>query len=392
MPDTTNHKIVTFVFPCLDEEDGVGPSVEQAKAMIEGAGYQADILVVDNGSTDRSAERAIAAGARVVPEARRGYGRALRTGFENADGSIIFMADCDGTYELAKIPEFIRHITEGGADMVIGNRYHDIKEGAMPTLHRYLGTPTLSLLMRILFKTGVKDVNCGMRSFTKDAYERMNLVTTGMELASEMVIRSINMELKIQEVDFAYHPRVGESKLHTVRDGLRHLRLMLLYSPDFLFLAPAAVCWVLGALVVLLLFPNPVFVGERAIDLHTMLVGATLNLAGLYLGALGIIAKAYGHFAGLRRDPFVARWSAKLTLRHGLYVGTAFALIGALLVASVVYGWVNAGFGNIRFDRELVLGLVSISNGIVVGATSFVLSLMVIPHSGELSPHYVPTG
>jgi len=225
--------------------------------MIQSAGYEADVVVVDNGSTDRSAERAIAAGARVIEERSRGYGRAIRTGIESAKGSIVFMADADGTYELARIPEFIRHITDGGNDLVIGNRYHDIKKGAMPVLHRYLGTPFLSFLMKILFRTGVKDVNCGMRAFTQNAYQKLNLVTTGMEFASEMVIRAITIRLKIKEVDLAYLPRVGESKLRTVRDGLRHLRLMLLYSPDFMFMIPALIFWIGGATIVLILFPRP---------------------------------------------------------------------------------------------------------------------------------------
>lgn len=381
---------VTFVFPCLNEEDGVGPCVEQAARSIREAGYEPDVIVVDNGSTDRSAERAKAAGARVIREPRRGYGRALRTGFEHARGSIVFMADADGTYDLERIPEFIRGITEHQADLVIGNRYHDIKEGAMPTLHRYLGTPILSWLMRLLFRTGVKDVNCGMRAFTREAYQKMGLVTTGMELASEMVIRSIYMKLRVHEVDFTYHPRIGESKLQTMRDGLRHLRLMLLYSPDFVFVFPAAVAWAVGAAIVLILFPQPLQIGARTVDTHTMLIGAILNLVGLHLGSLGIIAKAYGHFTGLRVDSLIGYWSGRLRLRHGLWAGLACALVGALVVAAVVVGWARAGFGSIRFDRELVLGLVAISNGLVIAATSFVLSLMVIPHSGENNPFLYP--
>ena len=354
--------------------------------MIQSAGYEADVIVVDNGSADRSAERAIAAGARVIKEPSRGYGRAIRTGIENAKGSIIFMADADGTYELARIPEFIRYITDGSSDLVIGNRYHDIKKGAMPPLHRYVGTPFLSLLMKILFKTGVKDVNCGMRAFTRNAYQKLNLVTTGMEFASEMVIRAINLRLNIQEVDFAYLPRIGESKLRTVRDGLRHLRLMLLYSPDFMYMIPALIFWIVGATIVVILFPQPLTIGTRNIDYHTMFVGAILNLGGLYLGSLGIIAKAYGHFAGLRLDRLISMWSARLKLKHGLYTGLAFFLMGLVYFLVVVVGWFRAGFGDIAHIRELILGLVCLSNGMVLIATSFILSLMVIPHTGEKSP------
>ena len=391
-PDPGDPGVVTFVFPCLDEEDGVGPCVEQARQAIGAAGFEPDIVVVDNGCTDRSVERAEAAGARVVVEPRKGYGRAIRTGIENARGHIMFMADADGTYDLAKIPEFIRLIKEEDADIAIGNRYHEIEKGAMPLLHRYLGTPVIGLLMKILFRTGVKDVNCGMRAFTRVAYDRMNLVTTGMEFASEMVIRAINLGLTIREIDFKYHARIGESKLHTVRDGLRHLRLILLYSPDYVYLAPAVLFWVLGAAIVLILFPKPLYVGERAIGLHTMLVGAILNLAGLYLGSLGIIAKAYGHFAGLRHDRLVDYWSTRLRLKHGLYAGLAIGVVGALFIAAVIYGWVRADFGSINLIRELVLGLVAASNGMVIAATAFVLSLMVIPHTPENSPYMLQPG
>ena len=370
----------------MNEEEGVGPCVAEAKKQIEGIGYTADIVVVDNGCTDRSPERARAAGARVVKESRRGYGRAIRTGIEAAHGAILFMADADGTYDLEKIPAFVEGITKHNADLVIGNRYHKIEKGAMPVMHRYLGTPILTLLLKMMFRTSVRDVNCGMRAFTRDAYDRLNLVTTGMEFASEMVVRAFNHQYVIREVNFTYHARVGDSKLRTLRDGLRHVRLLFLYSPDFLFLVPAAVCWILGAVLVLLLYPNPLLLGERAIDIHTMLVGATLNLCGLYLGSLGIIAKAYGHFTGLRLDRWISFWSGRLRLTHGLAIGAVCAVLGFAFIGTVINAWFKVDFGNISYVRELVLGLVSVSNGIVVVATSFVLSLMVIQHTPEKSP------
>jgi len=379
-------RAVSFVFPCLDEEDGVGPCVREAKAQIESMGYTADIVVVDNGCKDRSVERAMEAGARIVHEPVQGYGQALRSGIEAAEGQIIFMADADGTYDLEKIPVFVRHILEDDADLVMGNRYHKIEKGAMPFLHRYLGTPVLGCIMKTLFKMKVRDVNCGMRAFTRDAYTRLNVVTTGMEFASEMVIRAIRLDYKICEVDLVYHVRIGDSKLRTMRDGLRHLRLILLYSPDVLFMLPAIILWTIGAAIVVILYPKPFYIGSRAIDVHTMLIGATMNLVGLYLGCLGIVAKAYGHFTGLRLDRLVGYWSGILRLKHGLYFGLFSSVVGFAFVIWVVVGWFQASFGNISFIRELILGLVFLSNGIVIAATSFVLSLMVIPHTPEKSP------
>ena len=378
-------RTVSFVFPCLDEEDGVGPCVREAKTHIESMGYTADIVVVDNGCTDRSVERATEAGARVIHEPVQGYGQALRAGMEASEGQIIFMADADGTYDLEKIPVFVRHILDDNADLVMGNRYHKIEKGAMPFLHRYLGTPVLGCIMKTLFKMKVRDVNCGMRAFTREAYKRLNVVTTGMEFASEMVIRAINLDYKICEVNLVYHVRIGDSKLRTMRDGLRHLRLILLYSPDVVFMMPAIALWVLGAAIVIVLYPKPFFIGSRAIDVHTMLVGATMNLVGLYLGCLGIVAKAYGHFTGLRLDRLVGYWSGIFRLKHGLYFGLFSFVAGSAFVIWVVIGWFQANFGNISFIRELILGLVFVSNGIVVAATAFVLSLMVIPHTPENS-------
>lgn len=384
--------IVSFVFPCLNEEQSVAACVCRAREVIEATGHEPDIVVVDNGCTDRSAALAADAGARVIPEPRRGYGQALRTGIHAARGGIIFMADADGTYELEKIPEYLRCIEDNRADLVIGDRFHDLQAGAMPPLHRYVGTPALNRIMRLLFQAGVRDVNCGMRAFTRDAYQRMNLVTTGMEFASEMVIRAFNLGLRVDEVGIRYGKRTGESKLETFRDGLRHLRLMLLYSPDFLFILPAVWLWGLGALIVMVLFPQPLVIGSRAIDVHTMLIGAILNLAGLHLGSLGIVAKSYGHFTGLRLDPFIGYVSSRVRLKHGILAGGLAGLVGLGFAGWVLLRWAQAGFGNILLVRELVLALVSFSNGLVIIATAFLLSLMAIPHSDEHSPYYAQPG
>jgi glycosyltransferase involved in cell wall biosynthesis len=372
-------RVISVVLPCLDEEVTVGVCVGKARSAIQQLGFVPDVIVVDNGSKDRSVEQAIHAGARVIVEPEKGYGNALRTGIEAANGQIIVMADADDTYDLSRLDEFLKPILNGQtADFVMGNRFGSIKKGAMPFLNRYIGNPVLSFILRSLFGTDVRDVHCGMRAFTKEAYRRLNLVTTGMEFASEMVIRAASEKLKIGQVNIPYHLRQGKSKLRPFRDGWRHLRLMLLYSPDFLYIVPAAFFWIVGAVIVLMLTPKPIVMGTRVFDVHTMIIGAVANIVGLQLGAFGLIAKAYGHFTGLRSDSFIRVWSGRVRLEHGLILGLILGLCGLFFLGYVVFVWAKADFGHLTRIRELILGLVILSNAIVVSATSFVLSLMTI--------------
>lgn len=379
-----DHTIISVVLPCLDEEVTVGVCVSKAKLAIQQLGYVPDVIVVDNGSKDRSVDKALYAGARVIVEQEKGYGNALRSGIEAANGQIIVMADADNTYDLSRLDEFLKPILNGEtADFVMGNRFGSIKRGAMPFLNRYIGNPLLSFILRSLFSTDVRDVHCGMRAFTREAYRRLNLVTTGMEFASEMVIRAASEKLKIRQVDIPYHLRQGKSKLRPFRDGWRHLRLMLLYSPDVLFIAPATFFWIVGALIVLLLTPKPIVLGTRVFDLHTMIIGAVANIVGLQLGAFGLIAKAYGHFTELRKDPFIQSWSGRVRLEHGLALGLFLGMCGLFFLGYVGIVWAKADFGHLTRIRELILGLVILSNAIVVSATSFVLSLMTIQRKAE---------
>jgi glycosyltransferase involved in cell wall biosynthesis len=372
--------VISVVLPCLNEESTVAVCVNKAQSAIKKLGYQAEVIIADNGSTDDSIQRATDAGAVIVKESEKGYGYALRAGIDASSGSIIVMADADNTYDLSELSEFLNPIIEGKADFVIGNRFANITKGAMPFLHRYLGNPVLSFLLRLFFSCKVRDAHCGMRAFSREAYKEMNLVTTGMEFASEMVFRASILKLRMGEVDITYHLREGMSKLRTFRDGWRHLRLMLLYSPDFLFLLPAFFLWVSGTLIVLIFSFGPIHIGHRIFDLHTMLVGAVANITGLQLGGFGLIAKAYAHFTGLRSDPLVGKWSGRIHLEHGLVLGLLMGCVGVLFVGHVGLDWSRNHFGNLAKIRELILGLVILSNAIMVTATSFIFSIMTIRH------------
>src|ERR1019366_4551811 len=210
--------LVSVVIPCLNEEENVERCVRGAIDALASAGLEGEVIVVDNGSDDRSAELAAAAGAQVVVEPRRGYGSAYLAGFAAARGTYIVMADADLTYDFGEIPSFIREL-QSGAELVMGNRMGNIKPGAMPWLHRYIGNPLLTGLLNLFFRTGVRDAHCGMRALRRDVLDRLDLRTTGMEFASEMVIRAAKQHLAITEVDIEYHPRGGESKLSSFRDG-----------------------------------------------------------------------------------------------------------------------------------------------------------------------------
>ena len=270
---------------------------------IKRVGQTGEIIVVDNGSTDASARIAQENGARVIHEKNRGYGSALRAGFRNAAYDIIVMGDADLTYDFERLDILVQPILDGKADFVMGNRMRSIHPGAMPSLHRYIGNPLLSLFLRIMFHSNaVRDAHCGMRDITKEAYERLRCVTTGMEFASEMVIRAIRCRLRIAERDIEYHPRLGESKLRSFKDGWRHLRFMILHSPTMMLLLPGIIFWLIGLAISLPLAFGPIVIHQRTVDIHCMLLGGVLNIISMQIIAVGILAKAYGHLSGLHYD------------------------------------------------------------------------------------------
>jgi len=256
---------ISVVMPCLNEEETLGECIKKASQSMNEHGLSGEIVVCDNGSTDRSAEIGHREGARVVEEKIKGYGSAYHCGIGAARGKYIIMGDADDTYDFREINRFIEPL-RNGYDLVMGSRLKGtILKGAMPWLHRYIGNPFLSWFLNLLFHTGVSDSHCGMRAFTREAYDKMDLKTTGMEYASEMVINSSKAGLKITEVPITYYPRGGESKLNSFSDGWRHLRFMLLYSPNHLFLVPGMFLLLAGLLLLLVLLPGPLTILYRKI-------------------------------------------------------------------------------------------------------------------------------
>src|SRR3954453_9985590 len=277
--------LVSVVIPCLNEEDNIERCVRLALETMEANGIRGEVVVADHASEDRSAELAAAAGARVIHEPRRGYGSAYLAGFNAALGRYIVMADADLTYDFAEIPRFVEHL-DAGAQLVMGDRMDQIQPGAMPWLHRYVGNPILSGTLNLFFRTGVRDAHCGMRALRRDVLPQLDLHATGMEFASEMVVRAAKEKLDIRQFPIEYHPRGGDSKLSTWRDGWRHLRFLLVHSPTYLFIVPALTMLALGALIMLTVLTRIEILG-RQWDVHTMIAGSLLTIVGTQVLALG---------------------------------------------------------------------------------------------------------
>ena len=365
---------VSVVIPCLNEARTIERCVRSAIEVLEEHRIPGEVVVVDNGSTDGSAELARAAGARVVHEPRRGYGSAYLAGFNAARGDRIVMADADLTYDFGEIPRFLAKIDQG-AEMVIGNRMAKIHPGAMPWLHRYVGNPVLTGILNLFFRAGVDDAHCGMRAFRREVLPRLDLHTTGMEFASEMVIRAAKEDLSIAQLPIEYHAREGESKLSTWRDGWRHLRFLLVHSPTYLFLLPGALLFLAGALILLTVLARVNVLG-RQWDLHAMIAGSMLAIVGTQVLALGLCARAYGVYILGEVDDWFNKWRRRLKLEHGLLAGAAILVAGLSLGGVIVGKWIQRGGGALSEERLVLLAATLVIVGMQVFFSSFLLSIL----------------
>jgi glycosyltransferase involved in cell wall biosynthesis len=372
---------VSVVIPCLNEEENIEECVRSALAAMETAGIRGEVVVADNDSEDRSAELAAAAGARVVHEPRRGYGSAYLAGFAAARGEYIVMGDADLTYDFDEIPRFVEKL-DAGAELVMGDRMKNIHPGAMPWHHRYIGNPVLTGILNGFFRTGVSDAHCGMRALRRDVLPRLDLRTTGMEFASEMVIRASKEKLRIAEFPIEYHPRGGESKLSSWRDGWRHLRFLLVHSPTHLFILPGAILAALGALISVLVL-SQVHIFGRSWDLHTMIAGALLTIIGTQVVALGLAAHAYGKYFMGEKDPWFDRMRDRFSLEHGLLLGGAIALVGLVLGAIIVGEWFSRDFAALSEQRLAVGAATLLIVGVQIFFSSFLLSILGLRREGR---------
>jgi glycosyltransferase involved in cell wall biosynthesis len=375
--------LVSVVIPCLNEAENIEACVRRALEVLDEHQIDGEVVVADNDSEDGSAELAEAAGARVIREPRRGYGSAYLAGFSAARGRYIVMADADLTYDFEEIPRFLEHL-EAGADLVMGDRMDQIQPGAMPWLHRYVGNPILSGTLNLFFRTGVRDAHCGMRAVRRSVLPQLDLHATGMEFASEMVVRAAKEKLDIRQFPIEYHPRGGDSKLSTWRDGWRHLRFLLVHSPTHLFILPALTMLALGTLIMLTVLTRIEILG-RPWDVHTMIAGSLLAIVGTQVVGLGLCAHAYGTYYLGEKDPWFDRMRARFRLEHGLMLGALVALIGVAFAAVVVGIWVNRGFGELSEVRLAILAATFIVIGIQIFFSSFLISIIGLRRSVRLA-------
>jgi glycosyltransferase involved in cell wall biosynthesis len=368
---------VSIVFPCLNEESGVAECVQDALAQLGRAGISGEVIVSDNGSTDGSEAVAARAGARVVHESYRGYGSALRTGIRAARGEYIVMLDADGSYDLGAIDAMVRAL-RSGADLVMGNRFRGrLAPGAMPWAHRYIGSPLLSGLLNLFFKTTVGDVHCGMRAFTRDAYHRLALKTTGMEFASEMVARAARIKLDIAEVPVDYHPRAGESKLRRYRDGWRHLRFLLMYSPTWLYMIPSMLMFLIGITLLSVLAVSPIELLGRVWDMHLAAIASMLCVLATQAAWLGISARTVAVIHGFDpEDRFITGFYQRFTLERGLALAMFFLVSGTVIGGYVAWKWAAHGFPQLDEIRPLLLAVTLVIVGVQSTFNAFFLSLL----------------
>lgn len=373
---------LSVVMPCLNEAETLETCIRKALRSIEDLSITGEVLIADNGSTDGSQEIARRCGARVVDIAARGYGAALRGGLDAARGEFVIMGDADDSYDFTNLGPFLERL-RAGDELVMGNRFKGgIEPGAMPKLHRYLGNPVLSTVGRMLFRVPCGDFHCGLRGFRRDAIRALDLRTTGMEFASEMVVKATLHDLRISEVPTTLSPdgRSRPPHLRSWHDGWRHLRFLLLFSPRWLFLIPGLLLMVSGTSAGTVLLIEPVAVGDTVFDVQTLLYAAVAVIVGFQAVVFAVFTKAFAINEGLLpADARLERWFERITLEIGLVVGIVLVLGGALGTVFAVRRWQQSGFGELDV-RESLRTVIPAATALALGTqtllSSFFLSVL----------------
>jgi glycosyltransferase involved in cell wall biosynthesis len=364
----------------LNEANSLAICVDKARKAFEAAGLSGEVVVADNGSTDGSIEIAEEHGARVIRVAERGYGAALRAGIAGSRGPYIIMGDADDSYDFTDVPRFVEKLHEGN-EIVMGNRFRGgIKPGAMPLHHKYLGNPGLTALLNTFFHARIGDSYCGMRGFTRELYDRLDLRSTGMEFALEMIIKSAQIGARIAEIPIILWPdkRGRAPHLRSFRDGWRSLRFMLLYAPNWLFLLPGSAFMAVGLFLVFWLLPGPRQIAPFVkLDIHTMIFGVIFTLLGAQILSIGAFAKVFSYAERFdRRSVSLRRVLKRVTLEKALLVGGSVFLIGFAGCAWVTWQWASSGFGELFEIRQVLFWSMWLFLGLQMVFCSFFLSML----------------
>jgi len=349
------------VMPCLDEAETLAVCVDKAQGYLRRSGVVGEVIVADNGSTDGSQDIARAHGARVVDVPAKGYGSALMGGIEAARGDFVIMGDADDSYDFSRLDPFVERL-RAGDELVMGNRFQGgIADGAMPPLHKYLGNPVLSWVGRVLFRSPIGDFHCGLRGFNRRSILNLHLQTTGMEFASEVVVKSTLGGLRVSEVPTTLD-KDGRSRpphLRSWRDGWRHLRFLLIFSPRWLFLIPGAVAFAIGLLGTLFLSFGPIVLGDIGLDISSQVYLAALAVVGYQSVLFAILTKIYAQHEGFRipRSRNFDRLERRISLESGALVGLALFLVGLAIAVAQFVGWASVGFGALEAGATLRLAV-----------------------------------
>jgi glycosyltransferase involved in cell wall biosynthesis len=376
---------LSIVIPCLNEAASLAACLQKATAFIAAHNINGEIIVADNGSEDESVTIAAQYKTIIIREPEKGYGNAIIAGVNAAQGTYIIMGDADDSYDFSTIMPFLILLREG-YDVVIGNRFKGgIQKGAMPFLHRYIGNPVLSFIGKLFFRVNIGDFHCGLRGFSKDSFNKLEIKTTGMEFASEMIVKAALLNMKITETPVILHPdkRMQPSHLRTWRDGWRHLRFLLLYSPRWLFLIPGLILIIFGFISSISLITGPIHIGNKKLDIHTLMYTSCFVLLGFQFISFYIFTKLYAATHGLipHQQIFIDNFNKYFKLEKGIIVGVLLFVAGvALNIKSFLY-WKNTGFNNldpVKVLRWVIPSVTLILLGMQVILSCFYLSILTI--------------
>lgn len=384
MPENTNAVELTILMPCLNEAETLETCIRKAFHFLEEYQVQGEVLIADNGSTDGSQDIARRCGARVVDVPVKGYGAALMGGCDAALGTYVIMGDADDSYDFLHLMPFLEKLREG-YDLVMGNRFKGgIAPGAMPPLHRYIGNPVLSFIGRLFYPSAIGDFHCGLRGYNREAIKGLDLQTTGMEYASEMVVKATLMHLRMTEVPTTLSPdgRSRAPHLRSFRDGWRHLKFLLMHSPRWLFLYPGAVLFVLGLILIAALLPGPLRIGSVTFDIHTMLAGSGCMILGAQMILFSLYTNAYAKVS--RFIPVTEKTESfleKATTEKGALLGFLLVLAGIVIAVLSVLLWRDTSFGDLN-PQQVMRYTIPAMTCIVIGAQiifgSFFLGILQI--------------